>query len=893
MSSMNSTKFLYRRAIYRALRSQRGGRTAQYAYLLSKSIWHQEEDEEEKEEDIRSQPSESFLQFVTSLQGFEDENDSSLKDSSAQERLAAFISITTEWLVADGPNMCCDPLALAVGIASEITELNPDATQEAGGDALLPLLVIAGDGFGTGTDGIRASLNFLSSGVPGLIKARVALASMLRTHLQKCPIDLSFLFPEVTTPQNSDHHESSSISHNNPQQHQQKSGGTTYETKFLTTAVSPTGIELPRHFNWEGYRGYTVLLYLEFSKACLSLEICLFKLRVAGGEGIEVYLVNGVELDITSYPRGGAPHRISASFPSIQMGSGTWHLLSISHSLPYLKRSQIRIAMDDVVILEDDLPYPTGGVSGGSGIGDDKKGRRRVFPSGGSGQLLRTCSDWAPGMPRGVVCEGMVGKLGYAAMFEGELSLIALRHCVSYGPGYLAGTPVPVSHPLFDYDTEMLRGTAYNECLEAIILWAYVPSIYTQSRNFVPNMVQVGTPTKQNWADISSSPGLMRCRGGKRGTGRLAGGVRVDSDYAPLSICTSSRPGGIYDSWFRAGGVKAVLFVMGCIVDTSKNMTSEWDLDVSAFLASLLGILVVLLKASPLHREEALRYNVFHIICVIFHRLPRLTSLLNGSLVSACLDFLELDVDSARNYHATVSPPLRNGPFSKHTTTNQLGPLTMDFILIGAALQGLLLERSLWLTAPPFFHMSLLKRLKDRVDSIQIVGTLSRYIGVYHVLNMMRFIVDRYDEPKSKQSPSSSPCGMTGGAYSATQKMFGGHEDNDIQILKPGTISAPAAQTTTSSKECGSNRDDMKTMLDLCHCIAYAVIVFDISGFIRPHPSGGGNGSAIRKRTVSDTGGGFFLASSVGGIGKAMQNEKIKQSSHLYSHNVFFISCSL
>ncbi len=861
-SSKNNSKFfyLYRQAVCRALGNQRGGRAAQYSYLLSDLVWQQQQ---QQQEDISPPLLEPFLRFVTALHDLEDENDDdSSKLSSVHDLLAAFIDATTEWIATDGPNICCDPLALAVGIASEMAELNPDATQQAGGDILLPLLVIGG-GVGAGTDGIRASLNFLSSGVPGLIKARVALASMLRTHLLKCPVDLSFLFSATTPPpQNPGHRKNPDGNNNITRLKPQQKPGTMSESKSATTEISPTGLELPRHFNWEGYRGYTVLLYLELSMECLLREVCLFKLRIAGGEGIEVNLVRGVEVNVTSYPRGGSAHTVSASFPRIQMGNGSWELLSISHSLPYLKRPQIRIAMNDVVILEEDLSYPTGGGASGAVLGDAAKkgGRGGGFLFSGSGQWIRKrSSSWGAGggVPRGVLCEGMVGKLSYAAMFEGELSLSALRYFVSAGPGHLAGMPVPVPHPPHELDKEVLRGSAYNECMEARMLWAYIPLMSPQSGDFVPDVVQTGKP-KRRWTEVCSPPSLTRRGGGMRCMGRLAGGVRVDSAYAPTSTCTSSRAGGIYDAWFRAGGVKAVLFIMGSIVDTSQNMACEWDSDVSSCLASLLGILAALIKGSPAHREEALQHHTFHMTCVILHRLPRPTSQLNVAVISACLDFLELDIDSTRNYYfsTTVSPPSQQSGsgLSSKQITNQTAVLTLDLVLIGAALQGLLLDNSLWLMAPPLLHTSLLKRIAARVDcSPPFVHALSRYVGVHHLLDLMRFVVAHYDE-----LPKPEPTGVTGrsGSGVGVQKLFD-QDDNVVQVAR-------------AFEECGNSDDDVETLLDLCHHIVSAVISWDFSG-VRLPPAGG---AATRKRTTSEG----HITSSLDSTSEMMQREKRTQS---------------
>ncbi len=853
--SRNSECF-YRQAVCRALGSQRGGRAAQYSYLLSELVWQQQR------EDISPPPSESFLSFVTALQGLEDENADSSNLSSVHDLVATFIGATTEWISEDRSNICCDPLALAVGIVAEIVELNPDVTQQAGGDVLLPLLVVAAY-IGAGTDGIRASLNFLSSGVPGLIKARVALASMLRTHLQKCPVDLSFLFlaNDAVSPNHRDQNPDSTSGSTRLQQHKQKRG-TSSESK-LEGAISPTGVALPRHFNWEGYRGYTVLLYLELSMECRTRDVCLFKLRVGVGEGIEVNLIRGVEVNVTSYPRGGSAHTISASFPKVKLGNGRWDLLSISHSLPYLKRPQMRIAVNNVVILEEELSYPTGG-----GPGDDKKIGRGGFPLSGSGQWIRKHSSWGTCTPCSVLCEGMVGKLSYAAMFEGELSLSALSYFISAGPAHLAGMPVPVPHPLHELDKEVLRGKAYKECMEARMLWAYIPFMAPQSGNFVPDIVQTGKP-KRNWTDVCGPPLLTQRGGGMRGMGRLAGGVRIDSAYAPDSTCTSSRTGGIYDAWFRAGGVKAVLFTMGCVVDTSINMASEWDSNVSSFLASLLGILAYLMKGLPVHREEALQHHAFHMVCMILRRLPRPTSQLNVAVVSACLDFLELDIDSTRNYCITTSssPSQQCGPsLSSKQTTNQLSNLTLDLVLVGAALQGLLLDTSLWLMAPPLLHISLLQRIAARVNYSLFVHALSRYVGVHHLLDVMRFIVAHYDESKPKPNHTGETDG--GGPNERVQNLVGKDDDNGIHFLT-------AAARTISFEECGggSSSNDDETLLDLCHRIVFAVISWDLSGIKLPPPPAGS--VAMWKRGTISDGGGFIT--SLDSTSDTIQREKRKQ----------------
>ncbi len=854
--SRNSECF-YRQAVCRALGSQRGGRAAQYTYLLSDPVWQRQQ------VDISPPPSESFLSFVTALQGLEDENVDSSNLSSVHDQLAIFISSATEWISEDGSNICCDPLALAVGIVTEIAELDPDVTQQAGGDVLLPLLVVAAH-IGAGTDGIRASLNFLSSGVPGLIKARLALASMLRTHLQKCPVDLSFLFSanDAVPPNHRDQNPDGTTSSTRLPRHKQKRG--TASEKKLVGAISPTGVELPRHFNWEGYRGYTVLLYLELSMECRMRDICLFKLRVGGGEGIEVNLISGVEVNVTSYPRGGSAHTISASFPKIEMGNGRWDLISISHSLPYLKRPQMRIAVNDVVILEEDLLYPTGG-----GPGDDTKIGRGGFPLSGSAQWIRKHSSWGTCTPCSVLCEGMVGKLSYAAMFEGGLSLPALHYFISAGPGHLAGMPVPVPHSLHELDKEVLRGKAYKECMEARMLWAYIPFMAPQSGDFVPDIVQTGKP-KRSWTDVCGPPLLTQRGGGMRGMGRLAGGVRIDSAYAPTSTCTSSRTGGIYDAWFRAGGVKAVLFIMGCVVDTSINMASECDSNVSSFLASLLGILAYLMKGLPVHREEALQHHAFHMVCMILRRLPRPTSQLNVAVVSACLDFLELDIDSTRNYCITTSssPSQQCGPSSSSKqTTNQPADLTLDLVLVGAALQGLLLDTSLWLMAPPLLHISLLQRIAARVDCSLFVHALSRYVGVHHLLDVMRFVVAHYDESKPKPNHTGETDG--GGSNERVQNLVGKDDDSDIHFLKA------AAQTTSFEERSGgsSSSDNDDTLLDLCHRIVFAVISWDLSGIKLPPPPAGG--VPMWKRGTTSDGGGFIA--SLDSNSDTIQREKHKQ----------------
>ncbi len=859
--SRNSAR-LYRQAVCRALGSQRGGKAAQYTYLLSDPIWQQ------KRKDISPPYSESFSSFVTALQGLEDENDDSSNPSSVHDLLATFIGATTEWIFEDRSNVCCDPLALAVGIVTEIVELSPDVTQQAGGDVLLPLLVVAAY-IGTGIDGIRASLNFLSSGVPGLIKARVALASMLRTHLQKCPVDLSFLFSanraEISKQFDQNNPNSSTSGGNTRlQQHKQKRGTSTSKSKLAGAISSPMGVELPRHFTWEGYRGYTVLLYLELSMECRMRDVCLFKLRVGGGEGIEVNLVRGAELNVTSYPRGGSAHTISASFPEIEMGNGRWDLLSISHSLPYLKRPQIRIALNGAVILEEDLSYPTG-----SGLGDDKK--VGGFPLSGSVQWIRKPSSWGKCTPCSVLCEGMVGKLSYAAMFEGELSLSALRYFISAGPAHLAGMPVPVSHPLHELDKEVLRGKAYKECMEARMLWAYIPLMAPQSGDFIPDIVQTGKP-KRNWTDICGPPLLTQRGGAMRGMGRLAGGVHIDSAYAPASTCASSRTGGIYDAWFRAGGVKTVLYIMGCVVDTSINMASEWDSNVSSFLASLLGILADLIKGLPVHREEALHYHAFHMVCMILRRLPRPASQLNVAVVSVCVDFLELDIDSTRNYCSTTtgsSPSQQCGPSLSHKQTiNKPADLTLDLVLVGAALQGLLLDTSLWLMAPPLLHTSLLKRIAARVDCNLFALALSRYVGVHHLLDVMRFIVAHYDESKPKPYRTRDEHG---GGDANERVQNGNHYD---------THSLKAAGGGSSSS--GSS-DNGETLLDLGHRIVFAVISRDISGIKLPPLLAGSVATWKRGGGTTTSDGGGFITTSLDSTTRGDTIHRDKRKQHLYT----------
>jgi hypothetical protein len=635
------------------------------------------------------------------------------------------------WLVDspgdDSPD-CADPLQLVCTIVSVLIRCCPPGAW----NPLLPLLEASGAGLPAGVAGLRAALRLLTCrGAEGL-RPRAALASSLARHLRSCPADLVFEFPDPDPGSRS------------PSSGQHRRQGQPDRGDLAAIASSPSSqcIELPRTLTWEGFRGYTVALWLQVDSAASSRDITLFDLRASGGEGLEVTLSACEEpagarraLKATSFTRGATARSAAVMVEGLAGVSergdgrcGPWRLVTFSHSLPYLKKPLFSMSVDAECVLQTDLPYPASAQAAGGR--DDAFLSLRGFGLG----LGRSSAAGGGGSSRGVVCNGLIGRVAFVGMFEGDLSQAALRVALDAGPGQ-----IPFLMPLFvprahvELQTAALRGPAAKAGIEAHLLWAYVPRLAlagsaSSGMGFVPSLVLAGR-AKLRHTDIAGPPSVVQ-RGGGGGSGsmaRLCGEVHVVSTYSG-GFARGRPPAGFFDvqdAWLRAGGVRSVLYIVGVAVDEAATMKPEADSGLALLLMELLCLLRALLESSQAHREEALHSHAFHLTSAALQRLPRPSSQLDPGVLAACLGLLDAALSSsdalypsAANSEAQAPPPA----------------------LVGAVLQGLLLDFGLWAGA----HASLQSQLICGIASVlqsskrSMTAALARYVGVQRLLDILR-----------------------------------------------------------------------------------------------------------------------------------------------------------
>lgn len=136
--------------------------------------------------------------------------------------------------------------------------------------------------------------------------------------------------------------------------------------------------------DWSAFRGYTVTVWLNLdfvsppNKTNEAFDAKFYLFRFSNGSntlGVEASIEyldtssNGVLLNMScSAPTTGPEAKKTASLSSktrriqhkLQLTRGRWHLLVLSHSLHYVKKSKVTCYVDTTLQFTDELVYPTG-----------------------------------------------------------------------------------------------------------------------------------------------------------------------------------------------------------------------------------------------------------------------------------------------------------------------------------------------------------------------------------------------------------------------------------------------------------------------------------------------------------------------------------------------------
>lgn len=603
-------------------------------------------------------------------------------EGSALDRLEKIVDALTAWLLKGGFGSS-DALSLCYELHTYLLQGSSDSL------ALLPLLIAAASRLPAGVRGLRDALRLIVDAKALPLMQRAAFASALRSHLSESPVDHVFVFPPPEAP--------------GPNQSERKAR-----------------IELPSSFNWSTFRGYTLMLWLRVDAETFATgDAILFSFRNMSGHGVEGRLAapsrGGSDrlskdyqeyhtLRITAYTRDSRNKTVAVSLPELAGVDGRWRMLTISHSLPYVKKSVIKVHLDGQPRFTGDLVYPTG-----------------------------SSADF-DAMSRSCLCEGLVGGLASAAMWEDELPVEVLNAALLCGPNHLAGAlPLAVPRAPIVLTTGLAKGAAASGAASARLIWALLPHAAAGGTSGgCYELSQVGQTQLHHVevATASASTGAV--------VARLSNGVTVSTPYQMGVIPTagsgrSSRTVtaflGIHDAWFRAGGVRALIHAVGCIVDElALGQGGEVeDQAGSMLLCEVLEILALLMEESPTLREDMLQCHGFHMIAFALKRLPRPVVQLDHRVLTSCTHLLS----AARR--SDPNPPGTND-------------------LYGAALQGLLFDIKLWWSAAPSVRSSVLATVRADAPSIE------RFVGVQALLDGLRIHVC----PDNAQASGASDGGEAG-----------------------------------------------------------------------------------------------------------------------------------
>eukprot|EP00953_Heterococcus_sp_UTEX-ZZ885_P014596 8265-Heterococcus_DN1.PRE.1 len=666
--------------------------------------------------------------------------------------LDAAVECLTAWLLqgnggADDPLACCCELytyLVRLVAAKTSSEPSTSTADPALLSTLLPLLVCGGARLPAGVAGLQRALALLSSEAD--VSSLAAFAAALRSHLAECPVDAVFAFPQSSP----------------------------------TPSALPK-IELPSTFDWAGFRGYTVMLWLNVDPDTFIQrgEVVLYSVRNMSGQGVDARVCTQASdagagspavhnLVVTSYGKDArsARHSVTVRMDELAGVDGAWHLLTVSHTLPYVRKSVVRVTLDGVLRLQQDLTYPN--ITGGSNSSDSS-------------------------MSRSVLCEGLVGELASAAFYEDELPLSVIRTVLQAGPNHLAGAlPVPVPRVSPELSSTLVKGRAAVEATAARLIWALLPSAVAHGSHVCCELKQVGNP-RLHHSEIATPAKLAQrgANGGIKGVARLSNGAVAVMPYQQArslmsTTSSSSSSGGtdatvgfcdvgIHDAWFRVGGVRALLYTVGCVIDRATASAAAADSAanagkerhsrrssaaveaqhaVSALLSELLSLLALLLEGHPIHREEMLQRHGYHMIATALQRLllhsHSTRRCLDQKVLASCLNLLQ-----AARYADTLS-------FSADSST-VVDLRSGGGELLGAALQGLLLDFRLWSGVATAVRVALLSGVAAAVcndDSTAGGGAvvLHKYVGVQRLLDILRVHVctDITDTGSSSSGDSSA-----------------------------------------------------------------------------------------------------------------------------------------
>jgi Domain of unknown function (DUF4704) len=638
------------------------------------------------------------------------------------------VECLTAWLLqggggGDDPLACCCELYTFL---AHLATANPTESSTFGSTAdpalvstLLPLLVCGGARLPAGVAGLQRAIALLSSEAD--VSSLGAFAAALRSHLAECPVDAVFAFPQCSP----------------------------------TTLALPK-IELPSTFDWAGFRGYTVMLWLNIDPDTFTQrgEVVLYSVRNMSGQGVDSRVCTQASdagagspavhnLMVTSYGKDARSARsVTVRMDELAGVDGAWHLLTVSHTLPYVRKSVVKVTLDGVLRLQQDLTYPN--ITGGSSSSDSS-------------------------MSRSVLCEGLVGELASAAFYEDEVPLSVIRTVLQAGPNHLAGAlPVPVPRVTTELQSTLVKGRAAVEATEARLIWALLPSAVAHGSHVCCELKQVGHPHLHH-SDIATPAKLAQrgANGGIRGVARLSNGAVAVMLYQQARSLTpsSSSSGtdatvgfcdvGIHDAWFRVGGVRALLYTVGCVIDRATASAAAADSAVaagkerlsrrssaaveaqhavSALLSELLSLLALLLEGHPSHREEMLQQHGYHMVATALQRLllhsHSTRRCLDHKVLASCLNLLQ-----AARYADTLS-------FSADSSA-AVDIRSGGGELLGAALQGLLLDFRLWSGVATAVRVALLSGVAAAVcNDAGIAGggavVLHKYVGVQRLLDILR-----------------------------------------------------------------------------------------------------------------------------------------------------------
>jgi len=412
----------------------------------------------------------------------------------------------------------------------------------------------------------------------------------------------------------------------------------------------------------------------------------------------------------------------------LQITPGKWHLISVAHVQPYLKKSKVTVTVDtEPQIFNQELYYPPS--IGGNSQAD----------------ILSSC----------IAFDGFQGQVSGFALY-GDTSAqteATLKIIYEAGPNHIVvHQPVRVplstqethSHPL---NTRLGQASCETEPLRPV--WAFLAScasclpLTPETEQICCPLVARGvTKADQVLVDVSQSDSLNE-----------ACFVRLEGKVKVIEVGTSS------ELWFRLGGVRWLLYTLARVI-AGASPTGPCPMkhgsdasSLSRLVASFLDLLALLLKSDTINLEDMLQGHGFHVLMSILGRIPEPAMTLTNGIARSLLGVLRVALCSkpiARRAEAPTEDLLGLGDNSSNEmnlldvlqTSEIDGMIEGDPQVQTAALQAMAQLR-IWTQAAPSVQATFLEgfatlacahpqQLRSGIGTVGLLDCAKKYITARH-----------------------------------------------------------------------------------------------------------------------------------------------------------------